>query len=62
MIVLFVFLDFFDAPLISQYGGNTNNSVTVILLLLGGSVTEWLACWTQAQMGLGSFRSRDAVE
>jgi len=28
---------------------------------LGGSVAESLACWTQAQMGLGSNRSRDAV-
>jgi len=28
----------------------------------GGSVAEWLACWTQAQKGLGSNRSRDAVE
>ena len=27
----------------------------------GGSVAEWLACWTQAQKGLGSIRSRDAV-
>ena len=27
----------------------------------GGSVTEWLACWTQAQNGLGSNRCRDAV-
>ena len=27
----------------------------------GGSVAEWLACWTQAQKGLGSNRSRDAV-
>ena len=27
----------------------------------GGSVTEWLACWTQAQKGLGSNRSRNAV-
>jgi len=27
-----------------------------------GSVAEWLACWTQAQKGLGSNRSRDAVE
>ena len=31
-------------------------------LILGGSVVaEWLACWTQAQKGLGSNRSRDAV-
>ena len=28
----------------------------------GGSVVEWLACWTQAQKGPGSNRSRDAVE
>jgi len=27
----------------------------------GGSVAEWLACWTQAQKGAGSIRSRDAV-
>jgi len=25
--------------------------------LNGGSVAEWLACWTQAQYGLGSNRS-----
>ena len=29
--------------------------------VMGGSVAEWLACWTQAQKGLGSNRSRDAV-
>ena len=29
--------------------------------LQGGSVTEWLACWTQAQKGPGSNRSHDAV-
>jgi len=27
---------------------------------IGDSVAEWLACWTQAQYGLGSNRSRDA--
>jgi len=27
----------------------------------GGSVAEWLACWTQAQKGPGSNHSRDAV-
>ena len=27
----------------------------------GGSVAEWLVCWTQAQKGPGSNRSRDAV-
>ena len=29
--------------------------------LQGGSVAEWLACWTQAQQGPGSNRSQDAV-
>ena len=28
---------------------------------LGGSVSEWLACWTQMQKGPGSNRSCDAV-
>ena len=28
---------------------------------VGGSVAESLACWTQAQKGLGSNRSRNAV-
>jgi len=27
----------------------------------GGSVAEWLVCWTQVQKGPGSNRSRDAV-
>jgi len=27
----------------------------------GGSVAEWLACWTQAQKDLCSNRSREAV-
>jgi len=30
-----------------------------VCCLLGGSVAEWLACWTQAQKGPGSNRSRD---
>jgi len=30
-------------------------------ILLGGAVAEWLACWTQAQKGVGSNRSCDAV-
>ena len=28
---------------------------------MGGSVAEWLACWTPVQKGPGSNRSRDAV-
>jgi len=27
----------------------------------GGSVAEWFPCWTQAQKGLGSNLTRDAV-
>jgi len=38
----------------------------MVILLLSvikdGSVAEWLVCWTQAQKGLGSNRSRDAVQ
>ena len=30
-------------------------------IMSGGSIAEWLACWTQAQKGPGSNRSRDAV-
>jgi len=37
---------------------STLRQVTVIK---GDSVAEWLACWTQAQNGLGSNRSHDAV-
>ena len=33
-----------------------------IQIELNQLVAEWLACWTQAQKGLGSYRSRDAVE
>jgi len=32
-----------------------------VQMILGGSVVEWLACWTQALKSLGSNRSRDAV-
>ena len=30
-----------------------------LTLLHGGSVAEWLACWTPVQKGPGSNRSRD---
>jgi len=35
--------------------------IIIIIIMRGGSAAEWLACWTQAQKGLGSNRSRDAV-
>ena len=28
---------------------------------MGGSVADWLACWSQAQKGQGSNRSHDSV-
>ena len=34
---------------------------TCLLSVLCGSVAEWLACWTQAQKGLGSNRCRVTV-
>ena len=42
------------------------NTVTDIIIGIittskGGSVAEWFACWTHAQKGPGSDRSRDAV-
>jgi len=43
---------------------NRRSHIYVVLYYpppLGGSVAEWLACWTQAQKGPGSNRSRDAV-
>jgi len=36
-------------------------SLFIVRSLFCGSVAEWLACWTQAQKGPGSNRSRDAV-
>jgi len=33
----------------------------IVIHTEGGSVAEWLACWTRAQKGPGSNRSRDAV-
>ena len=33
-----------------------------LLNILRFSIAEWLACWTRAQKGPGSNRSRDAVE
>jgi len=37
------------------------NGVNLALFYIGSSVAEWLACWTHAQKGLGSNRSRDVV-
>jgi len=46
-----------DAASGYQYCSN----LSIIIVALGGSVAEWLACWTQAQKGSGSNRSHDAV-
>ena len=34
----------------------------IVVSTTGCSVAEWLACWTRAQKGMGSSRSREAVE
>ena len=47
-----------SVPLFGTYTG------LVVFLLTPSddlSCPEWLACWTQAQKGLGSNHSRDAV-
>ena len=43
------------------YVGYSSNYAHLYYLFDGGSVAEWLACWTQVQKGRGSYRSRDAV-
>ena len=40
---------------------STDRTIARPTRVVGGSVAEWLACWTQAQKGPGSNRSRDAV-
>ena len=47
----------------SERRGFISGSLCVLQLLCcpGGSVAEWLACWTEAQKDPGSNRSRDAV-
>jgi len=37
------------------------HTFVLVLYVADGLVAEWLACWTQAQKGLGSNSSRDAV-
>jgi len=51
----FHFSPLFLLPLLSRRGRHCTSGFR------GGSVVEWLACWTQAQKGPGSNRSRDAV-
>jgi len=38
-----------------------NRNYVTVILCRGASVAEWLAFWTQAQQGLSSNSSRDAV-
>ena len=53
---------------VRTHGLRKKDELLIILptLLMGyattsGSVAEWLECWTQAQKGPGSNRSRDTV-
>ena len=47
--------------MLSAYAWTPPLKYIELLSLGGGSVAEWLACWTQVQKGGGSNRSRDAV-
>jgi len=52
----------FDTKRLQRSGARMHaTSFIITLIITGGSVAEWLACWTQAQKGPGSNRSRDAV-
>jgi len=63
----------YSMPSLLRYSGACNNFslqlslqlfaflVIPVVVVQGGLVAEWLACWTQAQKGPGSNRSRDAV-
>ena len=53
-----------QTPVLGHYRGRRSavyNNLVLVVSLCGGSVAEWLACWTQAQKGPDSNRSRDAV-
>jgi len=47
---------------LGSLGKRAVKRVCVYYVNEGGSVAEWLACWTQAHYGLGSNHSRDAVD
>ena len=52
----------FDTKRLQRSGAHMRaTSFIITLIITGGSVAEWLACWTQAQKGPGSNCSRDAV-
>jgi len=46
---------------LTRYKKNKKTGYVVAVIYRGGSVAEWLACWTQTLWGPGSNRSRDAV-
>ena len=53
-----LFLDWLAVEFLQMY---FSRIIIQYCIVFGGSVAEWLACWTLAQYGLGSNRSRDAV-
>jgi len=52
----------FDVGLNILHEADVDAVTPVVSITWGGSVAEWLACWTQAQKGLCSNRSRNIVE
>jgi len=51
---------YLDIDLFYVCGGWLGSRVVSLLDSGTEGLAEWLACWTQAQKGLGSNRSRDA--
>ena len=60
---LYALIDVFgrDTKLQKKHHGNRTPYFWTVACIVAGSVAEWWACWTQAQKGPGSNRSRDAV-
>ena len=56
-------LSWYAAPALSNKRGRPTDDAPhrLVFYSSGGSIAEWLACWTQAQKGLRTNRSRDAV-
>jgi len=56
-----VVLGHLQHPFTSDLPKDTYSRATKLMRICGGSVAEWLECWTQAHKGMGSNRSCNAV-
>jgi len=46
---------------LNDFGHGDGTMNIVVVIIRGGSVAKWLACWTPAQKGPGSNCSRNVV-